>query len=293
MTGTAPSDGAGRDSELSSESSSITIGTPLNRDYLAKRFTDIGFQPEDIEELLDQYEQYPLTLPVSDIPMQRVSEVLTNCGFITSGTCDGHAHNTPSIFLHTENKDHLRHLSHIVIRESRATHFDWTLRAWSSNPFSNPDNPMAHVLEPLSNSNSPVDPTKDYQRLKYDLDILGLAVLDYFNDIAAHEQAQQQELQEKIDRGLAPVSERVETMANLSVEFGTMPGGSPIRPQIQFIWDGEQEDYKEKGEIIEEFLDGFIVLTERPVNMWVKAFGDGIIPVADGYYLAHLSLIHI
>lgn len=303
MVGTNPNDGVRRqDGEDASqevtqghseqieplESVTPIASTPeIDRDYILGRFVEVGFGKEDAEALLDQYVNYPLTLPVTDQPMRRISEVLTDKGFITTETCDGHGSKLPIVFLRTEDRDHMRHLTHIITRDSRMKHFDWTLRAWSSNPFLNPDSPMAHVLEPSNTSGNPVDPTADYENLKRDLDIIALCVLDYFNDVEAAEQEEAEQLQEKIERGLIPVDDRIESMNNLIVELGCMDGASPVRPRIDFIWDGEQDDYKEKGEIVEEYTDGFVVLTEENVATWEQAFEGGSFHVKDGYKLAH------
>ena len=106
MVGTNPNDGVRKGEEVNlpedlvggndqhgeqlASAIPVELVPEIDRDYLLSRFVDVGLEREDVEALLDQYVNYPLTLPVTDQPMRRISEVLTDRGFITTDTCDGH-----------------------------------------------------------------------------------------------------------------------------------------------------------------------------------------------------------
>ncbi|MFC1648968.1 hypothetical protein ACFL1B_05955 [Nanoarchaeota archaeon] len=154
----------------------------MDVEAIVGRFVEKGHEEENIRATIESYLSMPLTLPVDDVPMRRISEVLTNHGYITTITCDGHGKKFPQIFLQTKDSSHLRHLAHIVAREITAANLPWRLIAWSYHPLTNTDIPLSHILEPYA-ARRDIDPQRDHAKLLQDLDIIGIYVMDYFSDI--------------------------------------------------------------------------------------------------------------
>jgi hypothetical protein len=257
----------------------------MDIEAIVGRFVEQGHDEADTRRSIDEYMSMPLTLPVSDEPIQRLSQVLTDNGYITTDTCEGHGDRLPHAFLHTEDQSHLRHLTHILARESGATNYRWKMTVWSSSPWLNPDIPLSYLLEPDTSSQD-IDPKRDYDKLIQDLDIIGTYVMDYFNDVRAGLEEEASERKAKEERGLRSTPERVHELGNLNIPVSV--GGIPIKPQVAYIWDGEQDDYKGKGTVVEEFMDGFEVQTDQVVPGWQHPFDNYEVRIDRELKLRHL-----
>lgn len=133
--------------------------------------------------LLQQYLEMELTLKISDEPMRRLCQVLTNFGFETIDSCDGHGKRLPSIFFKCSDQSLLRELAHILSRGSRIKHFPWVAEIWSSDPYFNPHQSLNFLLRP-SSADGPLHPDADYNILLQDLDLIGLSILNHFNSFS-------------------------------------------------------------------------------------------------------------
>lgn len=243
----------------------------MDIEAIVERFVEQGFDKADAETRVDEYLSIPLELEIEDDKILRLSQVLTNNGYITTDTCEGHGNRLPHAFIRTESQDYLRHLAHILARDSRAANFKWVLRAWSSYPGSNPDSPLSYILEPFDSYEN-IDPKRDYDKLIQDLDIIGICVMEYCNETKAWEHEQEARRKTKEERGLRNTPERVEELSNLYIIDGEHIAA--VKPEVTFIWDGEQDDYKKKGTIVEEFMDGFEIQTDQVVSKWKNPFDD-------------------
>ncbi|MDP1728650.1 MAG: hypothetical protein Q8L27_00420 [archaeon] len=150
-----------------------------NLEGIVKRFVEKGLKKSAVNRVVAAYLKMPLTLQVSDVAMQRISEVLTSQGYETENTCEGHGSDIPRIFLTCDNQEHLRHLAYLLAnRRMCPTNFNWVLGAWSSCPSSNPDSGLYYRLSPFPIDRM-INPKKDHLKLVQDLDILGIALLNY------------------------------------------------------------------------------------------------------------------
>ncbi len=133
------------------------------------------------KEILRKYESLPLTLPISDIAMRRICQVLTDYEYITSDSCEGHGKALPHIFFQGKDQDHLRDLTHVVCHELHyLNHFPWQIRTFCGDPYLNPDSKLLYVLEPALWTGE-INPNKEQKKLIEDLDFIGIATLRYFN----------------------------------------------------------------------------------------------------------------
>ncbi|MBI3334247.1 hypothetical protein HYZ97_02070 [Candidatus Pacearchaeota archaeon] len=143
--------------------------------------SDVEGQMEWYEFLLKRYREMPLTLPITDPPMQRICQVLTNQGYTTTDSCEGHGKYLPKIFFQCEDQNHMRDLVYLVNGELHIlNHFPWQITAWSSDPYLNPDSKLKYVLEPALWGGQ-IDANKEHVHLLEDLDFIGLAIIEYFN----------------------------------------------------------------------------------------------------------------
>ncbi|MGV8161735.1 MAG: hypothetical protein ACP5N2_00200 [Candidatus Nanoarchaeia archaeon] len=153
----------------------------MDIESIINKFVAHEYSESEIRKNIDKYLSIKLTLPVTDEPMQRLSQVLTNNKYITLETCDGHGKEYPEILLYTKSQSHLRHLAHILARDSIATNYKWTLTVWSLNPLTSPKDHLYFILQPEISKQS-INPQTNYAKLLQDLDIIGLYVMNYFNN---------------------------------------------------------------------------------------------------------------
>ena len=133
------------------------------------------------ETILEKYEQTPLTLPIEDVSIRRVCQVLTNNNYITHSSCEGHGKTLPQVFFTCKNQDHLRDLVYLVTNElSLLSHFQWQISTYSPDPYLNSEKELSYVLEPAS-WDGKINPQKNQSSLIEDLDFIGISTLRYFN----------------------------------------------------------------------------------------------------------------
>lgn len=125
-------------------------------------------------DLLDAYLDLELTLPIEDPAMRRICQVLSNIGFITHESCEGHGERLPEIFFTCEDQLQLRNLTHIVTRGAQTTH-QWGINLYSSDPYMNVEQPLYFVLQPQA-TDQVIAPKTEHKALLKDLDILALAI---------------------------------------------------------------------------------------------------------------------
>ena len=118
----------------------------------------------------------------------------------------------------------------------------------------------------------------------------GSVTLSGFNpQIAAtiiflHEKVAERKAKE--ERGLRSTPKRVHELGDLIIPVSI--GKISIKPQVAYIWDGEQEDYRRKGIVVEEFMDGFEVQTDQAVSRWQHPFDGYEVGIAGKLNLRHL-----
>lgn len=125
-------------------------------------------------DLLEDYIALNLTLPIEDQTMRRICQVLTNAGFTTVDSCEGHGERLPAIFFECTDQLLLRNLVHVITRGAH-TKRSWSIKLYSSDPYLNPDNPLSFVLQPDAYER-PINPKTQHQTLLQDLDVIGLAI---------------------------------------------------------------------------------------------------------------------
>ena len=256
----------------------------MDLEGITNRLIERGWKPKQVARFFKQYQAIPLTLPVEDVPMQRISEVLTNNGYITTETCDGHGKILPNAFFYCEDQNHMRHLAHILARECGGTNFRWEMTVWSSSPSSNLNSPLFYILRPEDSGKKPIKPKRDYDKLMQDLDIIGIYVMDYFNEVKETSAEKLAEKKAKKQRGRRQVGERVKELGNLFAGDEN-PFASPVKPEVVYVYGGEQEDYRREGEIVEEFRGGFEIKTSQDVKDWKHPFNNSRVRVGRGYKL--------
>jgi len=143
---------------------------PIDIDDLRKRY----------EELLQQYRNMPLPLSISDQPMRRVCQVLTDNGLITEDSCDGHGRKIPTIFFHLREKKLLAKLNKTLSRTAHLLNFPWQAERYISWFDSGSKSPPKYILKPTEGE-QPIDYEREYDRLLFDLDTIGITLLEHFN----------------------------------------------------------------------------------------------------------------
>jgi hypothetical protein len=160
----------------------------MNIERYLERFRELGRNRETIKAIekeskpvIAKYNSLPLNLPISDEPMRRFCQVLTNNNFITFESCDGHGGDLPyvSFFLPRPNRL-LGHLAYVISTASYGKHFPWEIMVYA-HPGSIPAYKKSYRVEPVART-QPIVPSKDYEKLKEDIDILGITVLEHFNN---------------------------------------------------------------------------------------------------------------
>jgi len=132
----------------------------------------------EIRELIDIYRSIPLTLPIADVSVRRVCEVLTKEGYDTLESCEGHGKNPPKVFFDCPDDNRLRHLTDILYQESEEKNFEWVIdRESFDDEYFGTSN--TYIIRPKIKSGKRID-HKTYSGLIDDLDIIGLCVLRYF-----------------------------------------------------------------------------------------------------------------
>ncbi len=133
------------------------------------------------EEPLRNYLELKLKLPIEDEPMRRICQVLTDAGFTTIESCDGHAKKSPEIFFKCEDQTALRRLAHTIRSQTSFKSRPWQITLYSGgDPYLNPDNPLMFIIEPENGLQAKelIEKRKD---LLQDLDLIGLGIyIEFF-----------------------------------------------------------------------------------------------------------------
>ena len=176
-------------------SKSANRGMPLvDEDYLDKEIAIFGAEftwPEEtvrrhqqrFREELSAYRELPLNDKIQSIDDERIMrlcQVLTNYGFRTISSCEGHGSDLPSIFFVCDNNELLRDLAYIINHGSPYKKFQWSVAIESPLPSSNPHSPLRFQLKPFADFDSFVLP-RDYEELMRDMDIIALCIMEYFD----------------------------------------------------------------------------------------------------------------
>ena len=237
----------------------------MDLEKLALKLHSLCKDTQGVIDYIRDYQAMPLTLPVSDEPMRRISEVFTNNGFITGSSCEGHGKELPHLMFFCESPTKLNHLAHILQTESHEKNFNWEIFVQSTIRGINPESKLLYHLTPIC-STSQINPAEDRERLLDDLDIIGIRVKKYFEE----EKASEDEAEEirKSKENLPTVADRIKQLnfSFMIVHYHDI--GMAIKPKVEYFRDYEQDDYRLKGTIIEELKDGFIIATEEPVSEW-------------------------
>jgi hypothetical protein len=166
----------------------IDVDTLVNQTVaLSERTSGSQWSADDIASLreeyvaeLREYQEMELDLPITDQPMRRICQVLTNEGFITTDSCDGHGGSMPSIFFYCNDDQKLRELAHVLARASHIKNFPWHAEIWSGDPGLNQNSPLFYVLCPSAHKAS-IDCGRDYRKLLQDLDTIGFCIKQHFD----------------------------------------------------------------------------------------------------------------
>jgi len=144
------------------------------------KITDLGYDPKEVSDLVGSYFSIEPTIPIDDEPMKRLCQILTEHGYITQESCDGHGENVPVIDFVCEDQNKLRSLAYILGYEIDACNFAWCVRIDSENPSENPETPLNYILEPYPVA---IEAKEHYDELLEDLDIIGIFVMNHFQEL--------------------------------------------------------------------------------------------------------------
>lgn len=148
---------------------------------MLKKFKGEFWRRTEIEKTIDDYLCLPLTLPITDEPMRRVCQALTNCGYTTYASCDGHGKDIPMIWLYClkDQRRSISKLERIIAHQREGLIADKTNYAWHLlvewHELKIPRIPF--VLKPVAFWEEVT--TIDYKKVIQDLDIIGIGVLHY------------------------------------------------------------------------------------------------------------------
>jgi len=118
---------------------------------------------------------------IDDDRVKRLCQVLTNYGFRTVDSCEGHGERLPSIYFVCEDTALLKDLAFIINHGSRYKRFNWRVDIESGYPPLNAGAPLNFRLIPTADFEA-FDLSRDYDDLMRDLDIIALCIMDYFKE---------------------------------------------------------------------------------------------------------------
>ncbi|MFA6082459.1 MAG: hypothetical protein WC773_03555 [Patescibacteria group bacterium] len=165
----------------------------ISADLIVSRICDERWSPEGIaqyraetEKSVQRYRDIELNLPITDEPMKRICQVLTNNGLITVESCEGHGEELPVIWFACDDKQLLKDIIEVVYRRTVHKKFPWLIEVYSAN--TSMDMPIYYILSP-SQAKGIIDPKDDREELLTDLDIIGESVMKYFHQINSEDEA--------------------------------------------------------------------------------------------------------
>ncbi len=140
--------------------------TPRERDKLRR----------EIEPVWNGYINMPLTLLLDDSNMTRLCQLLTNLGYQTFSSCEGHGREEPHVYFLCRSANKVAELAD-VIRKTAITNFSWVVEIdgiLSGNRFK-----AYYALTPRPKRGN-FDIVKSRKQLVDDFDILGYSIFDHF-----------------------------------------------------------------------------------------------------------------
>jgi hypothetical protein len=131
--------------------------------------------------LMARYLAITTDLPIDDLPIRRICQVMTSNGCPTYESCEGHAKYLPLILFDGPNQRQVSTFAHVLDAASPQKNFVWQIGVVSHT---DPLNPIRFRLQPISKLNERIDPAGDRSKLMFDIHYIGLATLAYFGDKA-------------------------------------------------------------------------------------------------------------
>ena len=132
-----------------------------------------------VEPIWNQYINLPLTISVGDEPIRRLCQVLTNNGYVTFSSCEGHGKDKPYICFRCKSTSAVAGLSYILDKTAIAN-FIWEIKVHSQTGMNDNRFRAYYTINPEESRRESLDIVKDKKQLIEDFDILGYSILDYF-----------------------------------------------------------------------------------------------------------------
>ena len=138
---------------------------------------------KEIGPTWDQYINTSLVIDIGDIKLTRLCQTLTNNGYITFSSCEGHGDEIPHIYFRCRRPSAVAELSHILVEESAISHFSWLIEVYQDKARMVTNFVPFYILEPRPvQKGRLLNPREDYDRLVEDFDILGFCINDHFSE---------------------------------------------------------------------------------------------------------------
>ena len=132
---------------------------------------------ESVGPAWNKYMRMPIKLSIDDHSISRLCQQLTNQGYITFSSCEGHGREVPHIYFTCEDVNSVAELSDVV-NKTAITHFGWGIGVYSLN---HGDGYKAYYeLRPERVKTEGLNIVESQEQLKEDFDILGYSITDHF-----------------------------------------------------------------------------------------------------------------
>ena len=133
---------------------------------------------KEVEPIWDQYANLPINISIDDESMSRLCQLLTNYGYETFSSCEGHRKEKPHVYFRCKDTSAVAELSY-VLQQTAITNFIWRVEV-------NPERVQGrfktfYELKPEKPRREGLDIVKDQKELIEDFDILGYSILDHFS----------------------------------------------------------------------------------------------------------------
>ena len=133
---------------------------------------------KEVEPVWNQYANMPLSISIDDESIRRLCQVLTNYGYQTFSSCEGHGKEIPHIYFRCRKTGRVAELSNII-RQTAIANFLWGVEVGSQQDSRNRYQ-IFYELRPEKPKRGKLDMVKDKKYLVEDFDILGYSILDHF-----------------------------------------------------------------------------------------------------------------
>lgn len=133
----------------------------------------------EIEPVWNGYITIPLTLSIDDSNMTRLCQLLTNQGYQTFSSCEGHGRKEPHVYFWCRSANKVAELAY-AIRQTAIANFIWGVEVdanTSGNGFK-----AYYALTPIRPRMGNFDTIQSRKQLVDDFDILGYSIFDHFQD---------------------------------------------------------------------------------------------------------------